>query len=64
MFGFFQNSVGVANVRKFEKLLAEKPRYVTTAAAGAGFSELAAASSCSEIATLLSRADYDEVRAD
>ena len=42
MFGFFHNSVGVANVRKFEKLLEQKPRYVTTAAAGAGFSELAA----------------------
>jgi len=41
MFGFFHNSVGVANVRKFDKLLAEKPRYVTTADAGAGFSELA-----------------------
>ena len=41
MFGFFQNSVGVANVRKFDSVLAEKPRYVTTAAAGAGFSELA-----------------------
>jgi HAD superfamily hydrolase (TIGR01484 family) len=41
MFGFFQNSVGVANVRKFEDVLAQKPRYVTKAAAGAGFSELA-----------------------
>ena len=41
MFGFFHNSVGVANVRKFDKLLAQKPRYVTRAAAGAGFSELA-----------------------
>lgn len=41
MFGFFRNSVGVANVRKFEKVLGEKPNYVTTAAAGAGFSELA-----------------------
>lgn len=41
MFGFFQNSVGVANVRKFEKLLAEKPRYITRAEAGAGFAELA-----------------------
>ena len=41
MFAFFQNSVGVANVRRFEKLLSEKPRYITTAAAGAGFAELA-----------------------
>ena len=39
---------------------ATKPQYVTTAAAGAGFGELARASSCSEIATLLSRADYRE----
>ena len=42
MFGFFENSVGVANVRRFEKQLSEKPRYVTAAAAGAGFAELAA----------------------
>ena len=41
MFAFFQNSVGVANVRKFEKLLAHKPHYITRAAAGAGFAELA-----------------------
>jgi HAD superfamily hydrolase (TIGR01484 family) len=41
MFGFFQKSVGVANVRKFEKMLAHKPRYITRAAAGAGFAELA-----------------------
>jgi HAD superfamily hydrolase (TIGR01484 family) len=41
MFAFFHNSVGVANVRKFEKLLAHKPRYITRAAAGAGFAELA-----------------------
>lgn len=41
MFAFFRNSVGVANVRKFEKLLAEKPRYITRADAGAGFAELA-----------------------
>ena len=41
MFGFFQNSVGVANVRRFEHLLSAKPRFVTQAAAGAGFRELA-----------------------
>src|SRR5918992_320906 len=40
MFAFFQKSVGVANVRKFENLLSEKPKYVTRAASGAGFSEL------------------------
>ena len=41
MFGFFQNSVGVANVRRFEALLPEQPKYVTTHASGAGFAELA-----------------------
>jgi HAD superfamily hydrolase (TIGR01484 family) len=39
MFGFFDNSVGVANVRRFRGL---EPKYVTTAEAGAGFAELAA----------------------
>jgi hypothetical protein len=42
MFGFFENSVGVANVRRFEQQLAAKPKYVTAAASGAGFAELAA----------------------
>jgi hypothetical protein len=41
MFGFFRNSVGVANVRRFEPLLAHPPKYVTRAASGAGFAELA-----------------------
>ena len=41
MFGFFENSVGVANVRRFERVLAEKPKFVTSHAAGAGFAELA-----------------------
>jgi HAD superfamily hydrolase (TIGR01484 family) len=40
MFAFFQKSVGVANVRKFENFLSERPKYVTRAASGAGFSEL------------------------
>jgi len=40
MFAFFQKSVGVANVRKFENFLFERPKYVTRAASGAGFSEL------------------------
>jgi HAD superfamily hydrolase (TIGR01484 family) len=40
MFAFFEKSVGVANVRRFEGLLAEKPKYVTHAASGAGFAEL------------------------
>jgi HAD superfamily hydrolase (TIGR01484 family) len=42
MFGFFQNSVGVANVRRFDGLLAATPKYVTSASSGAGFAELAA----------------------
>jgi HAD superfamily hydrolase (TIGR01484 family) len=42
MFGFFRNSVGVANVRRFERLLPEKPKYVTTRESGAGFAELVA----------------------
>jgi HAD superfamily hydrolase (TIGR01484 family) len=41
MFAWFENSVGVANVRRFEPLLRDKPRYVTRAASGAGFAELA-----------------------
>jgi HAD superfamily hydrolase (TIGR01484 family) len=41
MFGFFAHSVGVANVRRFERLLAHRPKFVTTRAAGAGFAELA-----------------------
>jgi hypothetical protein len=41
MFAFFENSVGVANVRRFEDLLADKPKFVTRAASGAGFAELA-----------------------
>jgi len=42
MFGFFGNSVGVANVRRFERVLSHLPKYVTQAASGAGFAELAA----------------------
>jgi len=41
MFAFFANSVGVANVRRFEGLIETPPRYVTRAASGAGFVELA-----------------------
>ena len=41
MFGFFQNSVGVANVRHFESVLKEKPKYLTQASSGSGFRELA-----------------------
>src|SRR5437667_4108656 len=41
LFACFSHSVGVANVRRFEDLLADKPKYVTRATAGAGFAELA-----------------------
>jgi len=40
MFSFFQNSVGVANVHRFEGRLAAPPKYVTREASGAGFVEL------------------------
>ncbi|MEW5863104.1 MAG: HAD-IIB family hydrolase [Pseudomonadota bacterium] len=42
MFAFFEHSVGVANVRRFEGKLEAAPRYVTQRACGAGFAELAA----------------------
>jgi hydroxymethylpyrimidine pyrophosphatase-like HAD family hydrolase len=41
MFDAFANSVGVANVRRFEAVLAAAPKFVTEAACGAGFAELA-----------------------
>jgi len=41
MFEYFQNSVGVANVRRFEGRLEAAPKYVARAAAGAGFVEVA-----------------------
>ena len=41
MFEHFPHAVGVANVRRFEKALAHKPRYITAGERGAGFSELA-----------------------
>jgi HAD superfamily hydrolase (TIGR01484 family) len=40
MFAYFPNSVGVANVRRFENLLAAPPAYITAAEAGSGFAEL------------------------
>lgn len=43
MFGFFENSVGVANVLDFGDRLPVKPAYVTRERAGAGFVELAEA---------------------
>ena len=42
MFAFFERSVGVANVAQFASLLAAEPKFVTRAASGAGFAELAA----------------------
>ena len=42
MFAFFDNSVGVANVSDFAGLLTQPPKFVTRAACGAGFAELAA----------------------
>ena len=40
MFAFFDHSIGVANVSRFSGRLAAPPKYVTRAAAGAGFAEL------------------------
>jgi len=40
MFAFFERSIGVANVRRFEGMLAASPKYVTRAASGAGFVEI------------------------
>ena len=41
MFAYFPHSVGVANIREFAGRLAAEPGYVTAAASGAGFCELA-----------------------
>ncbi|MSQ54018.1 MAG: HAD-IIB family hydrolase [Betaproteobacteria bacterium] len=41
MFGFFELSVGVANVMRFAGRLASDPKFVTRAPSGAGFAELA-----------------------
>ena len=43
MFQAFANSVGVANVRRFEAQLTSLPTYVTVGERGAGFSEVATA---------------------
>lgn len=43
MFGFFENSVGVANVLDFRDRLSAEPAYIATARGGAGFAETAAA---------------------
>jgi len=41
MFAFFPHSIGVANIREFAGRLEHEPRYVTRAAGGAGFREVA-----------------------
>ena len=43
MFEAFPNSVGIANLRRFEPQLTHKPRYITLGERGAGFAEVAAA---------------------
>ena len=43
MFEAFPNSVGVANVRRFQAQLAHLPRYITEKERGAGFAEVAQA---------------------
>ena len=40
MFAFFDNSVAVANVRRFAGRLDHEPKFITDASAGAGFAEL------------------------
>ncbi len=42
MFGYFPQSVGVANVRRFAGVLGAPPKYVTSASSGAGFAEVVA----------------------
>lgn len=43
MFGHFPHSVGVANIARFWRQLAQHPRYVSTRERGAGFAEVAQA---------------------
>ena len=43
MFEAFNNTIGVANVRRFEAQLAHLPRYITDSERGAGFAEVAQA---------------------
>jgi hydroxymethylpyrimidine pyrophosphatase-like HAD family hydrolase len=43
MFAHFPQSVGVANLRRFESQLAHLPRYITGGERGAGFAEVAQA---------------------
>ncbi len=41
MFAHFRNSIGVANIAPFAKLMPSLPRYITTAEGGEGFAEFA-----------------------
>ena len=41
MFGFFPNSVGVANVKRFADRMPHRPAWITKAAGGHGFAEMA-----------------------
>jgi hydroxymethylpyrimidine pyrophosphatase-like HAD family hydrolase len=41
MFEHFTHSVGVANIRRFEKALKHLPEYIAQQERGAGFSEVA-----------------------
>ena len=41
MFSYFENSVGVVNLSRFRGKIAAEPKFITRAAAGAGFAELA-----------------------
>jgi hypothetical protein len=41
MFAFFANSVGVANLARFQDLAFERPKYLAAAESGAGFAQLA-----------------------
>jgi len=41
MFDYFPHAVGVANIREFAGRLAHEPKYVTIAASGTGFCEVA-----------------------
>jgi hydroxymethylpyrimidine pyrophosphatase-like HAD family hydrolase len=41
MFEHFTHSVGVANIKRFEKELTHLPKYITEQERGAGFAELA-----------------------
>ena len=43
MFEHFDNSVGVANIRRFEAELTHQPHYITPSERGAGFAEVARA---------------------